>query len=59
MKCFAQGGASQHILAIQNAFKNNFKTIYNALMPDMNTSHTFTMLETYKYKLHKCKMVYK
>ena len=53
MKCFAQGEASQHILAIQNAFKNNFKTIYNALMPDMNTSHTFTMPETYKYKLHK------
>ena len=50
MKCFTQSEASQHISAIQNAFKNNFKTICNALMPDMNTSHTFTMPEAYKYK---------
>ena len=48
MKCFTQGETSQHILAIQNAFKNNFKTINNALMSDMNTSHTFTMPEAYK-----------
>ena len=50
MKCFTQSDAPQHIPAIQNAFKNNFKTIYNAVMPDMNTSHTFTMPEAYKYK---------
>ena len=52
MKCFTQGEASQDILAIQNAFKNNFKTIYNVLMPDMNTSFTFTIPEAYKYKQH-------
>ena len=53
MKCFTQGEASEHILAIQNAFKNNFKSTYNALMSDMSTSNTVTMTEAYKYKLHK------
>ena len=53
MKCFAQSKASQHVLAMQNAFKNNLETIYNALMLDMNTSHTVRMPEAYKYKLHK------
>ena len=41
---------SQHIWAIYNAFQNNFKTMYNALMPDMNTSHKFTVPNTHKYK---------
>ena len=47
MKCFAQAEACLHILTIQNAFQSNFKTIYNALMPDMNTLDTFKTPESH------------
>ena len=46
MKCFAYREACQHISAIQNAFQSNFGTIYNALMPDMNTLNTLKTPES-------------
>ena len=53
MKCFTNSEASQHISAIQNAFKNNFKTICNALMPDMNTSHIYNARGMQIQTIHK------